>query len=378
MDIRKIYDRSANNGHSNMSQASTCVSENYGSNFQQRRPADWSYFGNVGAVHLPTPSRPLTGDAYDAYGLIGETRASSPAMAFNRNLPVHHQLVPQQTVSPPPGFIPRGPRLSNATMYGSQYHPGGVDRFFSTDERQNMSHIPDPIVNIEHGVSVNYQGNAALERNHSEIIPEDINCAFWITGLAPDTTHRELLATIRNTGRVYALVINKPVGTHQTSAAKIIFFDLDAAQAFHARTVREGFVVRGYQGHVSKNRIKTSPKDQEGQRDKSRVLIIKGDPKYVNPDYLTAVFSAKFKFEVDEVVVRELNAHIGHIEYRFGSYRCQAEAGFQVLKREFLRGENNPNGPVWYLRWGRDPCDVFRAAFGTSQWFEHATPAARF
>lgn len=81
------------------------------------------------------------------------------------------------------------------------------------------------------GFSPNYKGNPDLDRNRSATIPEDMNCSLFLVGLPADVTTHELLAGVRNVGRVYATHINppEPEKGHEQSAAKIVFFERSAA-----------------------------------------------------------------------------------------------------------------------------------------------------
>ncbi|KAK4224020.1 hypothetical protein QBC38DRAFT_458733 [Podospora fimiseda] len=51
-------------------------------------------------------------------------------------------------------------------------------------------------------------------------------------GLPVGITLRDLLKPIRNTGRIFATIINPPKGGHRTAAASIRFFELSAALIF--------------------------------------------------------------------------------------------------------------------------------------------------
>lgn len=195
------------------------------------------------------------------------------------------------------------------------------------------------------GFSPNYRGNPDLERNRSALIPEEENCSVFITGLSPDLTTHLLLASIRNMGRIYATHINGPEPSrgHQTCAAKVVFFERVAAKRFFDRYQSTGFVVAGrpfYVGHVVWNRIRSGEVDVGGR--KSRVLIISGPRSLVNERSLFSYFASKIEFQVDEVITAAVSAAAAMgteeralVEFRFGSYRCQAESARMALSREF-------------------------------------------
>lgn len=198
------------------------------------------------------------------------------------------------------------------------------------------------------------------------------------------------------TGRVYALHVNapEPARGNLGCAAKVVFFTRAAAQRFFHRCQQPqqpshpgsggggggGLLVGGRRAHVTWNRIKTAERPDLVASDASRVLLISGPPAVVNPRALTAFFRTKLDFQVDEVIVLEAGGrgrggpaaregrgrdvlrallrqhrrgggsggchddddHDGDgdagcddaiIEYRFGSFRCQAQAAKMALAR---------------------------------------------
>ncbi|KAK0715293.1 hypothetical protein B0H67DRAFT_665333 [Lasiosphaeris hirsuta] len=222
------------------------------------------------------------------------------------------------------------------------------------------------------GFSPNYRGNPDLDRNRSAAIPPDANCSLFITGLAPTLTTRELLAGIRDAGRIYATHINAPEPDrgHNTCAAKVVFFERGAAERFYHRFAATGFAVRGHPMHVGRvvwNRIRSAELDVGGR--KSRVLLISGPPGIVNERALRAYFSSKIQYQVDEVRAWATSEDRALIEFRFGSYRCQAESARMALAREFKEfgvfcefGESTLPHPL-LENWDRvadDGCDAYR------------------
>ena len=59
--------------------------------------------------------------------------------------------------------------------------------------------------------------------NISEDIPDDENTSVWIQGLPPNCSCDMLSASLRKLARFFAAAINKPIGLHNTSAAKVVF-----------------------------------------------------------------------------------------------------------------------------------------------------------
>lgn len=212
----------------------------------------------------------------------------------------------------------------------------------------------DAVEKIRAGFSQNYRGDISVERNRSANIPDDMNCAVFITGLPPTIDVASLLGASRNTGRVFATVINTPMADayRPTCAAKVVFFDRVGAERFYHQH-GPGMRIPGYPNYVGRvvwNRVRSAP--FEGPSYHSRVLVITGPLQFVNPDSLTVYFRSKFIFDIDGIFDRGMTQDGRRIvEYRFGSYRCQAESAKMALSREWVA-----NGVE--VKFGRDPCDV--------------------
>ncbi|KAI0599461.1 hypothetical protein F4775DRAFT_600014 [Biscogniauxia sp. FL1348] len=209
------------------------------------------------------------------------------------------------------------------------------------------SSSPNASPSLPRGVSPNYRGNPYLATNQSADIPDALNTALWVTNLPPDCTHAMLLSSVRGCGKVYATVINPPSPSppnltptpnptstqqqHITSASKLVFFDVAGAQAL-LRRAREGrFAVAGYVPRVRHNRIRSAARPPGPQ---SRVLHVEGPDRVVNEPFLAAFFAARFAYETECVVPLGRLAGRARLEWRFGSYRCQAESARAWIARE--------------------------------------------
>ncbi|KAK0724933.1 hypothetical protein B0H67DRAFT_479764, partial [Lasiosphaeris hirsuta] len=187
--------------------------------------------------------------------------------------------------------------------------------------------------------SHNYRGDRTLRSNMSIDVPDDDNCALFITGLPSMITTRVLLAHIRNTGRIWQAHINPPDGRwHAFAAAKVTFFARAAAEAFYRASQEDGFIVRGVRAKVQFNRHKVASQPV-GSVYKTRVLIIKGNPALVNLGNLTNIMAGEIKFwDLDDHFVRPIgNPERGEgmveLTLQFGSFRAQAESANIVLNR---------------------------------------------
>ena len=316
---------------------------------------------NNGSGPVPTPP----------FSAIPHVSASNP-VGDNNHLPVamgsYQQSQPQHRW-----------QVANTSIQQSQGQQQNQDRVFRPMETRPHTWVTEgeAIELLLRGFSPNYRGNPALDRNRSASIVADKNCSLFITGLAPDLTTADLLGAIRDVGRVYATHINGPEirRGHKTCAAKVVFFERKAAERFYDRYKETGFAVPGSRpehcGRVVWNRIRSDEVDVGGR--KSRVLLISGPPELVNPDSLRNYLAGKIQFQVESVrtlarhsfassVPATAAAALGFgsgfggcedecgdlekekegegkeralVEFRFGSYRCQAESARMALTREF-------------------------------------------
>ncbi|KAI4861987.1 hypothetical protein F4820DRAFT_464158 [Hypoxylon rubiginosum] len=219
------------------------------------------------------------------------------------------------------------------------------------------------------GASPHYRGNPYLAANQSANIREELNTALWITNLPPNCTHFMLLNSIRNCGKVYATVINPPEDaiarprpgtsrTHTTSASKLVFFDREGVNRLMAQSMAGTFTVGGYVPRVLPNRIKSGPREPGPQ---CRVLHIEGPSDIVNQPSLHRFFQTKFTYELESVATLATYGDVTRQEWRFGSFRCQAESARQSIAREKDRHANleGARGDLWarvVVHYGVDPC----------------------
>lgn len=198
----------------------------------------------------------------------------------------------------------------------------------------------DAATKVSLGFSPDYHGDPYLLRNQSANIPDHLNCSLFLVNLPPNLTTHRLIAAIHAmgpTGRIYATHINapEPDRKHYGCAAKVIFFELAAAKAFYKACEERGFNVDGLAVRVMWNRIKTAQQDHA--KSTTRVLLIGGKPDFVNPVTLTEYFCTKLQFQIDSIITHSdglKGDRDAVVEYRFGSFRCQAEAAKMALVRE--------------------------------------------
>ncbi|KAH6647102.1 hypothetical protein BKA67DRAFT_695556 [Truncatella angustata] len=221
-------------------------------------------------------------------------------------------------------------------------------------------------INHNNGNSPNYGGNPTLPSNQSANIPEWQSCSLWITKLNlpnDESAYHQLLFAVRGCGKVYACVINPPdlSNGHMTCAAKLVFFDQSGAQELLRRSSSGEFVVNGYIPQVVYNRIRTGPQPLGPE---SRVIHIEGPKRVVDQNVLRMLFEGTISFQTDEVVT--LSEEPGpegrrRIEWRFGSYRCQAASAVSAIqrKRRSIPPDIGEKSNLWrsvVTFYGVDPC----------------------
>ncbi|KAK5660019.1 hypothetical protein OQA88_13487 [Cercophora sp. LCS_1] len=206
------------------------------------------------------------------------------------------------------------------------------------------------------GVSVNYAGDISVARNLNACIPVMETCSFWLQGLPPGCTYHDLLSPIRGVGRIWSTITKpplppapeKPYGT-PTSAAKIVFFELEAAQEFLNRFYRDGFSVNGFHAKLAHNRVRAEAQTRR-HRDVSRVVTVRGPKGLVNTEYLLEAFRGKFTFDMDEINTIWEGNKSRALEFRFGSFRAQAQSAHRLLRSEL----DIPR--KLHVLYGTDPC----------------------
>lgn len=185
-----------------------------------------------------------------------------------------------------------------------------------------------------------YKGNPSLARNRCADIPDRLNCRLWITGLPPNCTVTELLGAIRGVGAIDGTHINPPKKATEpgetdipTSAASLTFFSASSANQFLLWHSRNPFTVDGYTTSVVRHRVKTQSFPAGNQ---TRVLVIKGHPEVVNPEYLEYLFSRRWTIRyTTEFVEYRPGEETSEVVWAFGSFRAQAHEAYNGLNNHF-------------------------------------------
>ncbi|KAI2638092.1 hypothetical protein GGS21DRAFT_549133 [Xylaria nigripes] len=205
------------------------------------------------------------------------------------------------------------------------------------------------------GNSLAYQGNTQLSENVSAPIPEMENCRLWITGLPPDCTVNQLLRYIRGVGPIYACHISQPKVSGpevwKTATASLTFFTAEAANLFLQRSATNRFTVSRYVTRIARHKIRTRSITVAGQ---SRVLKIRGNPKFVTPEYMRDSFKRwNIKYDTDYMSFTPgEKGRPNELIWAFGSFRAQALAVYTHLWTEHVQCGH------LMVRYDRDPCSL--------------------
>ncbi|KAI1767056.1 hypothetical protein GGR53DRAFT_463799 [Hypoxylon sp. FL1150] len=200
-------------------------------------------------------------------------------------------------------------------------------------------------------VSGNYKGDPTLAVNKGTHVADHENTSLWITGLPRKIEYPELLDHIAafKVGRIRSTVINPPTEKSSSSAATISFFRRSDAERLYSIIEKGELMIRERIPRVIWNRNKVE-EDKRGYV--SRVLLIAG-PAFMTPTWLHTFFSSKFTWQEDTVINHGIKdtptGPVSRVEWRFASYRSQAQSAYMALDRE-MKGFG-----CW--EFGVDPCD---------------------
>lgn len=109
-------------------------------------------------------------------------------------------------------------------------------------------------------------------------------------------------------------------------------------ERFYTTRIAHGFATPRHphlRARVFWNRVRSGEVDTGGSR--SRVLLVSGPRAMIDEAFLRAYLDTKLTYQIDAVLHRGFSSdgERALLEFRFGSYRCQAEAARMALMREF-------------------------------------------
>ncbi|KAH9909064.1 hypothetical protein F4778DRAFT_715120 [Xylariomycetidae sp. FL2044] len=193
-------------------------------------------------------------------------------------------------------------------------------------------------------ISPNYGGDLTYERNIPANITEDQSVSIWIANLPSNCTYRMVLGSIRGAGKVWSSHISPPSEKNPFPAAKVQFWSVQGINAFMQQYHAGSFVVGDKWPVVKRNRVRAAAPDPSNA---TRVIRIRGDSTIVRKEILDELFAISIRWwHVDEVVTLQDDKETNKVEleYRFGSYRCQASVAWPKTSTPMGPGPG-PMGP---------------------------------
>ncbi|RDL33751.1 uncharacterized protein BP5553_08119 [Venustampulla echinocandica] len=206
------------------------------------------------------------------------------------------------------------------------------------------------LVKVPRDPGSNYFGDHSSVSSIRQVLnlPDNENCALWVTYLPPDIDLATFLNKVR-TGAVYAAVLLEPEGKNWTKAAKLVFKKHSAAVGFLKQVQSApGIVVSGLRMKAIWNRIGY----RENNTKRTRVLQLRGPPELMAPDFWNNYFQRCVVFELEALY--DISGQRGGdkmLEFRFARVDGQAEALFcAIMSDPIFAG-------IVGVRYGPDPCD---------------------
>ena len=185
--------------------------------------------------------------------------------------------------------------------------------------------------------------------NKSDDIPESENCSLFMVGLPVDVTYQQILAPIKNIGRIFASHIIPPDRRNAKPAAKLVFFERKSAEAFLKLAHTGQYIVNGFKlRNVRWNRHPESPRAPSMA---SRVLHITGPVVAMKQSWLEGAFLQNLVYNlisVEEIPCRKPDK-ISQA-WEFGSWRAQAAAIKKNIEKDMAG--------LLEVEFGPDSCDI--------------------
>lgn len=231
---------------------------------------------------------------------------TAPSMAHTQNL--HQHLAPRDltpSISVPHGSNSRALVIRNnepETTTGAM-RPVGTSFRPSRMKLENDGLLESP---ARRNAGSNYLGDPTSRSYNAQEtnLPDDENCALWITKLHPDVDLPGFLNIVR-TGAVFACTINEPEGNMATKAAKLVFKTHEGAAAFLAK-VNAGVEIAGQEIKAVWNRIGY----RNNATNATRCLYIRADSNFriggalvMNEEFWKAFFKQCVVYELEGIRV---------------------------------------------------------------------------
>ena len=98
----------------------------------------------------------------------------------------------------------------------------------------------------------------------------------------------------------------------------------------------------------------------QGEKWHSRILLVAGPEEQLSRQRLDAVLAENIVYDIDEIIDHGVVDGIARLEYRFGSYTCQAQFAMKAIRAYFDNDNDddvNGRGQVCAEFGHLDPCE---------------------
>ncbi|KAK8071766.1 hypothetical protein PG996_005114 [Apiospora saccharicola] len=150
-------------------------------------------------------------------------------------------------------------------------------------------------------------------------VAEDDNCCLFLTGFPADITVHQFVDQVQTyqLGKIAAIHINPPSGTHPTAAIKVTMWTRVGAERVHDAIQSRQITFQGHHLRAAWNRNRLGPRPVSIQNE-SRVLLVIGRSEIL-----------------DRIYVKRLTSQIMFVFYGFGSYINQAQNAYRMIIGSF-------------------------------------------
>ncbi|KAK8123000.1 hypothetical protein PG984_011670 [Apiospora sp. TS-2023a] len=163
-----------------------------------------------------------------------------------------------------------------ASDHQAAFHPSAVagpEMEFHHAFRDDQTHSQ-----ASHG---SYRGSVNANET---FVPGDDNCCLFLTGFPADITVHQFVDQVQThqLGKIAAIHINPPSGTHPNAAIKVTMWTRVGAERVHNAIQSRQIAFQGHHLRAAWNRNRMGPRPVSVQNE-SRVLLVIGRPENVSP-----------------------------------------------------------------------------------------------
>ncbi|KAL7624875.1 hypothetical protein AAE478_004089 [Parahypoxylon ruwenzoriense] len=196
------------------------------------------------------------------------------------------------------------------------------------------------------------------DRNDPNKALDGENCAVYIFGLPLNCNYQMLLSALRNTGKIFSVLLNPPNRNYACPVAHVDFWNRQGVDRLFEKVRAGRFVIGTSQPGV---RLNVASRPAQPPSVKSRALQVQGPSQIINYAFLSVLFASHFYYELEEVRTLYTNGRTTVMRWTFCSYRVQSELACLHIFWQKLRRDFPPDAEAAWesvrIRWIRDPCE---------------------